>query len=227
LTHGATARRIPLMADSTPLPGIEARLRSVEKRTGVQVVVAVVERADVYHGLRWRAFAFGAAVSGAVVALGGALRPAWLPSLAVYFAVAAVLGAGLLLALAATLSRAVARLFLEPLRAEAEVRQRAAVIFLERELFATRARTAVLILACRFERLAVALADTALRGRVTEEEWRAVGDAVTRHLKAGRETEGLLAGLGALEELLAAKGFTPAAGATNELPDQPVTGGGS
>ena len=40
-------------------------------------LIAAIERADVYHGLRWRAFAFGVAISGAVIALGGALRP-WL-----------------------------------------------------------------------------------------------------------------------------------------------------
>lgn len=215
------------MLEPSQLRGVEARLRAVEGRTGVQVVVASIARADLYHGLRWRAFAFGAALKGAAVALCGVLRPEWIPTPVSFFAVAAVLGAGLVFALAATLSPAVARLFLEPLRAQAEVRQRAASIFLERELFATSARTAVLLLACGFERLAVARADRGFGGRVTEEEWQAVGDAVTAHLRAGREAEGLIAGLDALERLLATKGFAPAAGAANELPDRPVTGGGA
>jgi putative membrane protein len=209
------------------LQQVEARLRAVEARTGVQVVVAAIERADVYHGLRWRAFAFGAAAAGAGVAIGGGLRPSWIPGAASFFAVSCVLGAGILFALAATLARPVARLFLEPLRAEGEVRQRAAVIFLERELFATRARTAVLLLASAFERLAVVHADSGFRDRVGEAEWRAIGDAATALLRAGREAEGLIAGLDALERLLAARGFAPSAGAANELPDRPLTEGGA
>ena len=212
------------MIDDAALRSVEERLRAVERRTGVQVVVATVDRADVYHGLRWRAFAFGAAVSGAAVALGGTLRPGWLPAPVPFFAAAAVLGPALLCALAATLSRSVARLFLEPLRARAEARQRAAVIFLERELFATRERTAVLLLACRFEREAVVLADRGFRGRVSEEEWDTVAGAVTAQLRGGRVAEGLAAGLDALERLLAGKGFAGGAGTRNELPDRPVAG---
>lgn len=215
------------MLEPAQLRSVEARLRAVEGRTGVQVVVAALERADVYHGLRWRAFAFGAALLGVSVALCGILRPGWIPTPASFYAVAAVLGAGLVFALAATLSPAVARLFLEPLRASAEVRQRAATIFLERELFATRARTAVLLLACSFERLVVAHADSGFGGRVTAEQWQAVGDAATARLRAGRLAEGLIDGLDALERLLAAKGFAPATGATNELPDRPIAEGGT
>jgi len=40
---------------------IADRVRAIEAATGAQVVVAIVGRSDVYHGLRWRAFAFGAA----------------------------------------------------------------------------------------------------------------------------------------------------------------------
>lgn len=215
------------MLDPAQLHSVEERVHAVERRTGVQVVVAAIERADVYHGLRWRAFAFGAAVAGAAVAICGTLRPGWVPSQASFFAVCFVLGAGLLLALAATLAPAVARLFLEPLRAQAEVRQRAALLFLERELFATRGRTAVLLLACRFERQAAVHADAGFRGIVTDEEWRSVSDAVSARLRTGREADGLIAGLDALEGLLAGKGYALVAGATNELPDRPVVEGGA
>jgi uncharacterized membrane protein len=44
------------------------------------------------------------------------------------------------------------------------------------------------------------------------------------HLRARRPGEGLLAGLDALEQLLAAKGFAAAGGTPNELPDRPLTG---
>jgi putative membrane protein len=215
-----------LLKDPSLFKTVEDRLRAVEGSTGVQIVVATLGRADVYHGLRWRAFAFGAAASGIVAALGGTLRPGLMPDPAAFSAVAAVLGTGLLCALAATLSPPIARLFLEPLRAEAEVRQRAAVIFLGRELFATRDRTAVLLLACDFERRAVVLGDSGFRGRVTDDEWRSVGEMVSAQLRAGRQVGGLIAGLEALELLLTRKGFAARAGSTNEIPDRPVTGTG-
>lgn len=215
------------MLDTAQLRGVEERVRAVERRTGVQVVVAAIERADVYHGLRWRAFAFGAALSGAVMALGGALRPWLVPEPAPFWAVAGVLASGALCALAATFSPAVARLFLEPLRAQAEVRQRAAVLFLERELFATRGRDAVLLLACGFERQAAVLADRGFHARVTAEEWRSVEAVIASHLRAGRLPEALPAGLDTLESLLVGKGFAPASGKANELPDRPLAGSGA
>ena len=215
------------MLGTAQLRGVEERVRAVEGRTGVQVVVAAIERADVYHGLRWRAFAFGAALSGAVIALGGALRPWSVPEPAPFWAIAGVLVSGALFALAATFSPAVARLFLEPLRAEAEVRQRAAVLFLERELFATRERDAVLLLVCGFERQAAVLADRRFHARVTAEEWGSVEAAIVARLRAGRLSEGLLAGLDTLEHLLVRKGFAPASREANELPDRPLTGSGA
>jgi len=218
------------MPTPAELETLEARVRAVEGRTGTQVVVALVDRADLYHGLRWRAFAFGAALAGAALVLGGALRPGWIPhpaSATVFTAVAGVLGTGLALALAASLAPPFARLFLEPLRAEAEARQRAESIFLERELFGTRERTAVLLLACRFERQAVVLADTGFRGRIADDDWLRVGAAMGARVRAGREVEGLLAGLDALECTLVAKDFTGAVFAGNEIPDRPLSAGGS
>lgn len=206
------------------LQRVEERLREAERRTGVRVVVAAVERADVYHGLRWRAFALGAAGGGAVVVGAAGLRPELLPAPASFWAVAAVLGAGLLLALAATLSPAVARLFLEPLRAEAEVRERAATLFLDHELFGTGSRTAVLLLASGFERLGVVRADRGLEALVRAEAWRAVEDAMNSHLRAGRVSEGLIAGLEELERRVAGRGSSPAGGAGDGLPDGPVIG---
>ena len=209
------------------LQALAARLRAVEERTGVQVVVAAIERADVYHGLRWRAFAFGVAISALLVALTGTLRTAWIPAHAAFWAASVILGAGLLCALVSTLSPPVARLFLEPLRTEAEVRECGASIFLERALFATRGRTAVLLLACRFERLALVRADSGFHDRVTAAQWRALEDTMSAHLRTGRAFEGILAGLDALERLLEAQGFAATAGAANELPDCPLAGSGA
>lgn len=48
---------------------LDPRVAEVEKRTGVQIVVAVIEKSDSYPELPWKAFALGAAVAGLAVSL--------------------------------------------------------------------------------------------------------------------------------------------------------------
>jgi putative membrane protein len=72
------------------------------------------------------------------------------------------LGSGLACALASVFVPAIARLFIDALRAEVEVEQYARTMFFDRRLFETRERVGVLILISRFERKAAILADVAV-----------------------------------------------------------------
>lgn len=201
---------------------IEARVKTLEARIGSQVVAAVVERSDVYHGLRWRAFAIGASLAGLAVGLHIEFGRPWPQEHAVLLALTAVLGAGAAAALIATAFPPLARILLEPLRADAEVRRRAESLFLSRELFRTTGRDAVLILASRFEQRGAVYADRGLRERVPDEAWSAVTVRMNPLLAAGRTADALLAGLEAAEPLLAGHA-APGGGSSNELPDQPIT----
>jgi len=211
---------MPLTA--TESAAIEARVKALEARVGTQVVAAVVERSDVYHGLRWRAFAIAVSLAGFGVALIDALRPSWPAEHAVLLALALVLGAGAAVALAATVLPVFARLFLEPLRADAEVRRRAESLFLKQELFGTRGRNALLILASTFERRSAVYADQGLRDRVPDDAWSAVAARMNPLLAAGRTADALLAGIDAVETLLAGHPAPAEGGAANELPDRPI-----
>ena len=137
-------------------------------------------------------------------------------------ALALVLGAGAAAALAATVLPGFARLFLEPLRADAEVRRRAESLFLKQELFGTRGRNALLVLASSFERRSAVYADRGLRERVPDDAWTTVAARMNPLLAAGRTADALLAGLDAAETLLAAHPAPPGGGAANELPDRPI-----
>ncbi|MHB8837268.1 MAG: TPM domain-containing protein [Candidatus Methylomirabilia bacterium] len=208
----------------SPLTGaeaatIEARVKALEARAGTQVVAAVVERSDVYHGLRWRAFALAVSLAGLGVGLLDEVLPSWPAEHTLLLAL--VLGAGAAAALAATVFPGFARLFLEPLRADAEVRRRAESLFLERELFGTRDRTALLLLASGFEQRAAVYADRGLRERVPDAAWTAVTARMNLLLAAGRTADALLEGLAAAETLLAAPPASPG-GVVNELPDRPI-----
>jgi uncharacterized membrane protein len=201
---------------------IEARIRALEARTGTEAVTAVVDRSDHYHGLRWRAFAFGVSLSALVVVAADALRPDWIHAHAILIAVATILVAGLACALLSMLSPAFERIFLQRERAEVEARQRAQSLFLTHDLVATPGRNAVLLFASRYERVAVALGDRAYDGRVTVAEWQGVVDAMTAPFRSGDVRGAFTSGLDALEALLVAKGFRGDGTARNALPDRPI-----
>jgi putative membrane protein len=204
------------------LAAIEARIRAFEARTGVEAVAAVVDRSDRYHGLRWRAFAAGASFAALVAVAADLLRPDWTGAHAALAAAVTILATGLACALVATLSRPFERLFLQRERAEAEARQRARTLFLERELFATAERTAVLLFASRYERVAVVLGDRGYEGRVSAAEWQGVVEAMTGAFRSGDAGAAFGAGLDALEALLVEKGFRGGATVRNVLPDRPL-----
>jgi len=205
------------------LAAVEARIRAFETRTGVEAVAALVERSDRYHGLRWRAFAAGASLAALGTVVADLLRPDWTGAHASLVTAVTILAVGLACALFSTLSRSFERVFLQRERAEAEARQRAKALFLERELFATPDRTAVLLFASRYERVAVVVGDRGYDGRVSEAEWERIVTAMTAHFREGDAAAAFRAGLDALEALLAGKGFRRGEGvAGNFLPDRPL-----
>ena len=132
---------------------LDRRVAEAEKRTGAQIVLAVVRRSDVYAELPWKAFALGAAVAGTGAVMFNLQRPAWNSGAAVLFSVVATLAVGAACALLCVLVPGFARLFLDAHRAEVEVKQYAESLFLSRELFATRDRIGVLLLVSMFERV--------------------------------------------------------------------------
>lgn len=204
---------------------LERRITEAERRCDVEIVLAVTLRSDSYAEIPWKAFALGAAVGGAKAAAVALWNPVWLPNHAAVLAAAAPLAGGLLGLLAALLVRPFARLLLDPHRAEAETRQYAQSLFLERELFATRRRCAVLLLASLFERRVVLLPDKGLAARLDHAGMKRVVNRVTARLRRGRVGEALEEGILSLEEALAASpGGGPAA---NELSDRIITEAGA
>jgi putative membrane protein len=203
---------------------IERGIGAVEAATGVQIVAAIVPRADLYPELPWRAFALGASLAGLIALMLDLARPEWLSAQALLMQTLAILSGGAVAGLVATRWPAFAKLFLRPDRAKTEVRQCAETLFLTRELFATPRRDAVLVLVSQFEHRVVIVPDVYCRGRVTTSEWEDVVAQMTPRLREGRTADAFSAGLGAMEALLAGKGFAKAKGADKGLPDTLLRG---
>ena len=198
---------------------IDAAVARVEARTGVQIVTAVVGKADTYAELPWMAFALGASLAGLVVVIVDALRPDWISTRIALVTAVTMLAAGGASALCAVFVPACARLFLRPHVRDLEVRHYAQSLFLRRELFKTRSRNAILILVCKFERKIEILPDVGLYGRVASDDWGRVIAAMTPALRDHRFADALHAGVSLTGQMLAAKGFSGYAGGANELPD--------
>jgi len=206
---------------------IEALVAGVESRTGVQVVVAVVEKSDNYVELPWKAFALGASVASLAVVLLDVLRPQWVTADTALIHAVAILGTAASLALVAVFVRPFARLFLREARGHVEVKQHAQSLFLTRELFRTERRTAVLVFLSEFERRIEILPDVGLHGRIRDSDWRLVIDMMSPELRRVQPARAIEAGLRAIEELLVSKGFHRRAGAKDVLPDKPIEETGS
>ncbi len=203
------------------LSGVEAQVARVEAATGVQVVVALIDKADTYLELPWRAFALGASLGAFAMVIVDALSQSW-STVGALATAAGTLGAGAVLAVAAMLAPSFARLFLRDIRRNAEVRHYAQSLFLRRELFATRARNAVLVLVARFERKVEILPDVGLHDRVTSAEWSRVIAKMTPALAQQRYADAFRDGLDAIEALLVGRGIAPQADAADELPNRPI-----
>lgn len=200
---------------------IDAQVAALEARSGVQVATAIVGKTDSYSELPWKAFALGASLAGLAVVAADVWRPQWVTAGTAIAHVTTILASGGTCALAAIFIPAFARIFLRPSRRDVEVRQYAESLFLKHGLFATRDRTAVLILITIFERRIEILHDVGLADLVSENDWNAVIARMTPHMREWRPHQALQQGLLAVGDLLASKGFA-GAGGRNELPDSPI-----
>ena len=204
----------------TDIQAIEASVTALERAQGVPMVTMVVGKSDVYPETVWKAFSLGSALTALAVTVGDVVRPDWVTAGAVFTAVIAILFVGAACAVATVYVPAVTRLFLRESRAALEVHQCAQVQFLQRELFATGERTAILMLVSLLERRVVILADSGLQPHVSVAEWDAVIARMSGDLRAGQVGAAMLAGLAAIGELLAGKPI--ARGAGNAFSDQPI-----
>lgn len=181
--------------------------RRLEQRTGVEVMAAVVGKCDSYPEIPWKAFALGAALGALGLLIRLAVHPTWLIFSDILVHTAVILGIGAGTALLTSFWLTFGRVFLDPHRANQEVRQYAQAMFLERELFKTPQRYAILLLVGLFERQVVILPDSGIEGRLPHSAFKNIVRAVTVRLRQGEHYQALADGLEALEDALKAAGF--------------------
>ena len=199
---------------------INELVAGAEAKSGAQVLIAIVAKADAYPEIPWKAFAIGAALAALILMADAIYRPDW-RSVHFGFETAIILGTGAALALLTIFAPPFARLFLPRLRAEAEVRQYAQAAFLERGVFQTRGRVGVLLLLARFEREVVIPPDSGIKRHLSEAQIEAVVARMKPLLAQQRVVAACEAGLNALVMLLRDR-LKPQVAVGNELPDAMV-----
>ena len=202
---------------------INSLVAGFEASTGIQAVAAVVAKADAYPEIPWKAYAIGSALGALVVACFPLLLADWnVASTLAYYAMS-IVGAGAVLALAAALVPAAGRLFLDRVRAEGEVRQYGLAMFVERQIFCTPERCAILLLVSRYERVAVILPDTGLAQYAPRAEVECIAAEMRAALASRGVAAAFEAGFEGLKALIQARGRVPTPLTANLLDDAMIT----
>lgn len=208
--------------DAPAETAIRQRIAALERATGVEVVAAVIARADFYPEVPWKAFALGVSLAALAAVAAALFEPGWEAAGATVEIMVAALAAGAAAALATIWVEPWARLFLARSRRETEVLQYAQAMFLESGLLKTTQRSGILLLISLFEHQVAVVADPGARDRIGANGLDPAVSAVTARLKQGTLKDALLDGLERLEEVLAASGFRAQPDDINEISDSVV-----
>jgi putative membrane protein len=217
----------PILTE-TERNGLNRAVSEAEKKTGAQIVLAVIRRSDAYPELPWKAFALAVSVSGLAVCAAEAFSRGWTGAVTPLAAATILLGAGALFALLAVFMPRFSRLFLAAHRAETEVRQYAESFFLRRELAATEGRRGVLLLVSLFERRVNLLPDQGLKSRLTADETAGIIRRMKPFLRRNDVHGALADGLeGLTRALVTVPPGRSARSGGNELPDAVIEEAGA
>jgi putative membrane protein len=174
---------------------LDKRIDEAEKKTGAQIVLAVINRCDSYTEIPWKAFALGISVAGFVVFIINLFVLKWITDSIILISVATILSTGMLFVFLSITFPSFARLFLARHRKETEARQYAESLFLERELFSTKDRSGILMLISKFEKKVVLLADKGVRDRLTTEIMSTIISGMKQPLRKNNIVDAMDTGL--------------------------------
>jgi putative membrane protein len=188
-----------------------------ERQTSGELVVYVVERCDPYGEEASK----GALVGGAIGALVGALAAWFYGGWGAPDELWILIGAqvGLLLGWLASRIEGVARALIGGEAMESRADGRAAEAFVEERVFATEARTGVLIFLALFEHRVIVMADEGISAAVPESAWDDIAGSVASGIRAGSPTSALIDAVKRCADILSAHGVP--ANQTNELSNKP------
>ena len=200
------------------LDAIRAAVSEAEKRTSGEIVPYVVDQSDEYASAAWKGAALGAILAPLVALAIHRWSSIWGIPVDWWIALPAPVGGALGYLL--SLLPPVRRWMVGEEILEARTRRRAAVAFLDQEVFRTENRTGILLFVSLFERRVVVLGDSGINRQVEAPQWEAVVATVVAGIRSGRPGAALADGIRQCGELLARFGVAIQPDDSNELPDE-------
>lgn len=200
------------------LDAIRAAVGKAEGQTSGEIVPYVVDRSDEYPSAAWKGAALGALLAPLVALAVHRWSSIWGIPIEYWIALPAPIGGalGYLLALLPPVRRWMAGE--EAL--EARTRRRAAVAFLEQEVFRTGDRTGILLFVSLFEHRVVVLADSGIHEKVEQGQWEEISRRLAGEIRRGRPGPAMVEAIRACGELLARHKVEIRPDDRNELSDE-------
>lgn len=198
---------------------IREAVAEAEGRTSGEIVPYVVGASDSYAGATWLSALLGSLSGPLGAALAWERWELWGLAPVTWLVAPALAGAAAGWA-AAWLVPAWRRWLAGADTIERRTRRRAAVAFLDEEVFKTRDRTGILIFLSLFERRVVVLGDEGINRRVEASDWDDIVAGIVAGIHAGRPADALVQSIGRCGELLENKGVDIRPDDTDELSDE-------
>lgn len=206
------------------LEAIRVAVAAAERKSAGEIVTVVVERCDAYQAALWKGAALGAMAATLVASILHGALGYWGGSIWLWLALPAWTGAGLGYLLPLSIP-ALHRVSVGADVLESRVERRALAAFAESGVFATRARTGLLLLVALFEHRVWIVADRGVEERVPTTDWEPILDRLTAGLRQGRAAQSMVAAIGEIGSVLESRGVTAVGPDIDELPDAPTVSG--
>ena len=198
---------------------IRQAVETAEGQTAGEIVPYAVVASDDYAETAWK--------GATLAALAAALAAAVLHGLGGFWGVGGYLWLGLPTVLGAAVGYLAGaqipwlkRVLVESEVVERRVERRAALAFIEEEVFFTRERTGILIFVSVFERQVLILGDSGINAKVQPEEWGEIVAGIAAGIAAGKPADALVDGIRKCGELLERRGVEIRPDDIDELTDE-------
>ena len=210
---------MPLFTDDE-LTRIRDAVSQAETRTAGEIVPYVVRRSGDYAVATWRLASLGALLAGVLALATAWLYDGWgLGWLYSAWALALVMTGGGVMGGLATLLEPVRRAFAGMETLDMTVHRRAALAFLEEEVFNTRDRTGILLFVSLFEHRIEVIGDTGIDAKVEQAEWEEIVGLIRDGIRSRTLADGMVMAIERCGDLLHRRGVDIRPDDTDELPD--------
>lgn len=199
---------------------IREAVAAAETRTAGEIVPYVVRQSGSYAAAVWRLASVVALTTGLLMLIAETLYTGWTWSwLYTPAALATAMTLGGVVGAALTLIEPIRRRVAGAGEMEENVHRRAAVAFIEEEIFDTRDRTGILLFVSLFEHRIEVVGDVGINAKVEQEEWLEVVGLVRDGVRSGSLAAGLVDAIEKCGDLLHRRGVAIREDDTDELSD--------